>query len=122
MIRVYEPVDKGAGTHPGTIVQPSSRELSIYADSAEEAEQRIRNSISSGGLPAGKVYQICPWLANPELIRSVAASLDGRFQRVFLDPAVGLYSELRRIRLPRAQSGQQDSVGLTGELAESSSR
>jgi hypothetical protein len=101
MIRIYEDRDQKGETSPGTIVQPVIRDLSIYANSAEEAEAKLRKDVTSGKLTAGRVYQICPWTANPELIRSVAASLDGSFQRVFLDPASGLYSELRRIRLPR---------------------
>jgi hypothetical protein len=101
MIRTYEDREKNGSTNPDTIVEPVNRELAIYAYSADEAETKIRKDIAGGKLPAGRVYQICPWMANPELIRSVAASLDGSFQRVFLDPASGLYGELRRIRLPR---------------------
>lgn len=103
MIRIYEDVNKNGSTVPGTIVGPITRELSVLADSADEAERQLRADVANKALPAGRVYQICPWLANPELIRSFAASLDGSFQRVFLDPAAGLYSELRRIRLPRPQ-------------------
>lgn|SRR5581483_2441890 len=100
MIRTYEDAEQKGATAAGTLVAPVNRDLSVYAYTADEAEKKLRSDIASGKLPAGKVYQICPWLANPELIRSVAASLDGTFYRVFLDPA-GLYSELRRIRLPR---------------------
>lgn len=100
IVRIYEDIDKRGSTCQGTILTPLTREMSIYANSADETERRLRKDIVSGGLPAGRVYQICPWLANPEPIRSVAASLDGSFQRVFLDPAAGLYSEQRRVRLP----------------------
>ena len=122
MIRMYEDVEKAGATAPGTMVQPVTRELSFYAESADEAEKRLRRDVASGALPAGAVYQICPWLANPELIRSVAAGLDGEFQRVFLDPAAGLYSELRRIRLPRPVAGPQESVTSTAEVIEPSNR
>jgi hypothetical protein len=101
MIRTYEDREKNGATDAGTVVEPVNRELAVYAYSADEAEARIRKDVAGGKLPPGRVYQICPWMANPELIRSVAASLDGSFQRVFLDPAAGLYSELRRVRLPR---------------------
>jgi len=101
MIRIYEDADQNGATTSGTVIAPINRDLSVYAYSADEAEKKLRSDIESGKLPAGKVYQICPWFANPELIRSVAASLDGSFQRVFLDPATGLYGELRRIRLPK---------------------
>lgn len=110
MIRIYEDREKSGATSPGTIVEPVARELSFYAYSADEAEKRLRSDISSGKLEAGRVYQICPWMANVELIRSVAASLDGSFQRVFLDPAAGLYGETRRIRLPRPSVAEADEA------------
>jgi hypothetical protein len=98
---MYEDLNKCGSTVPGTIVTPIVRELSVYADSADEAEKQLRIDVQNKALPGGRVYQICPCLGTPELIRSVAASSDGTCQRVFLDPAAGLYSELRRIRLPR---------------------
>ncbi len=101
MIRIYEDLHEKGSTSAGTILTPASRELCMYAESAGDAEQRVRADVTSGGLPSGRVYQISPWLSNPELVRSVAASTDGSFQRVFLDPSAGLYSELRRIRLPK---------------------
>jgi hypothetical protein len=60
----------------------------------------LRVDVAAGKLPAGRVYQVCPWVGNPELIRSVSISLDGISSRVFLDPASGPYGYLRRIRLP----------------------
>ena len=98
-IRVYESGDRDGATGAGTIVIPLERNFTIYAYSAEEAAASIRRDVLNGKLPAGKVYQICPWLGNAEFTRSIAASLDGGFDRVFLDPASGLYSELRCIRL-----------------------
>jgi hypothetical protein len=41
----------------------------------------------------------------------VAASLDGSFERVFLDPAAGLYSDTRRVRVPDApRFGQEQPL------------
>lgn len=107
---MYEDTEKRGATAPGTMVRPVTRDLSFYAESADEAEKRLRKDVASGALPAGMVYQICPCLANLELIRSVAAGLDGDFQHVFLDPAAGVYSELRRIRLPRPLITTHESV------------
>ncbi len=111
MIRTYEDREKNGATIPGTIVEPVTRELSLYAYSADEAEKKLCSDIVSGKLPAGRVYQICPWMANPEMIRSFAASLDGSFQRVFLDPAAGLYGEYRRIRLPKPSIFETEEIG-----------
>jgi len=102
-IRIWEDFNKTGATSPGTIVEPVKRELSFYADSAEEVEQRVRNDVLAGNIPKGRVYQICGWSPEAGLILSFAASLDSSFQRVFLDPAEGLYGGSRRIRLPRAQ-------------------
>ena len=88
-------------TEPGTLVEIVERHLSTYASSADEAESALKRDVQSGKLPKGKVYQICPSLANTELIRSISAGKDGTFARVFLDPASGLYGTQRRIRLPR---------------------
>ena len=101
IIRVYEDCEKDGATGPGTVVEPVSAQIAVYAYTADEAEKKLQNDIASGKLKAGRVYQICPWLAVPELIRSFSAGLDGSFQRVFLDPAAGPYSEYRRIRRPR---------------------
>src|SRR5579875_1321392 len=100
MIRMFQDKDRTGNTLPGTIVQPVELPMSIYANSAEEAENKLRIDVASGKLPAGRVYQICPWVGNPELIRSIAISLEGNWGRVFLDPASGPYGYLRRIRLP----------------------
>ena len=114
IIRTYEDCDKKGATSPGTVLEPLNRELSFYAYSADEIEERIRREVAAGLLAPGRVYQICPWMSNPELIRSVAVSLDGSFQRVFLDPAAGLYGEFRRIRLPRpSPSEPQENLSCT---------
>lgn len=99
-IRIYESADGDYLIGPGTVVAPIERSFTVYAYSAEEAEASVRNDVSKGKLSPGKVYQVCPWLGNPELTRSIAASHDGSFQHVFLDPAFGMYGEFRRVRLP----------------------
>lgn len=100
-IRIWEDFNQRGATSPGTVLLPVRRELSFYAESGDEAEQRLRKDIVAGNIPPGRVYQICPSMSEGGLIRTIAASLDGSFQRVFLDPAEGLYGESRRIRLPR---------------------
>ncbi len=109
-IRVYESRKRDGMTCAGTIVEPLDLSVSIYADSGDGAELQLRKDVEGGQLSCGRVYQICPSLAVPELIRSVAASLDGSFERVFLDPAAGLYSEARRVRLPDFSRLHQQSV------------
>ena len=99
-IRVYESRAKDGAVGAGTMVEPIDSFLSVYADSGDMAEWKLQKEIESGSLSRGRIYQICPSLSVPELIRSVAASLDGSFERVFLDPAAGLYSDKRRVRLP----------------------
>jgi len=107
-IRIWEDFNNRGATSPGTIVLPVRRELSFYAESGDEAEQRVRNDIAAGNIPAGRVYQICPCMSEAGLIRTIAVSLDGSCQRVFLDPAEGLYGESRRIRLPRPRVPDAD--------------
>lgn len=113
LIRVYEDVKNKGETAPGTIVQPvDSRNFGLYAYSAEEVEVKIRENIAKKKLSCGAVYQICPWVGNAELIRSTAVSLDGSFVRVFLDPASGVYGELRRIRLPRPTPPAEEEIAI----------
>ena len=100
MVRMYEAQDQTGDTRVGTVVKPIDRHLSIYANSSEEAEAALHRDVLNQKLPGGKVYQLCPWVGNPELIRSIAFALDGSSERVFLDPASGPYGELRRIRIP----------------------
>ena len=109
-VRVYESREKNGMTCAGTVVTPVDDFVSIYADSGELAEMKLRQDVESGRLLSGRIYQICPNLATPELIRSVAASLDGSFERVFLDPAAGLYSEARRVRLPDYSRAHQEQL------------
>ena len=117
MIRMYEAQDQSGDTRVGTLVKPVDRHLSIYANSSEEAEAALHRDVWNKKLPGGTVYQLCPWVGNPELIRSISFSLDGNSERVFLDPASGPYGELRRIRLPRgatpnAQTSQVEATQL----------
>ncbi len=107
MIRMYEAQDQTGETSVGTIVKPIDRHISIYATSSEEAEAALHRDVWNKKLPSGKVYQLCPWVGNPELIRSIAFAADGSSQRVFLDPASGPYGELRRIRLPRGSTSNE---------------
>jgi hypothetical protein len=109
-VRVYESREKDGKTCAGTVVVPVDSFISIYADSGELAEMKLRKEVESGKLSCGRIYQICPNLAVPELIRSVAASLEGSFERVFLDPAAGLYSEARRVRLPDFPRQPQEAL------------
>lgn len=110
-VRVYESRAKDGAVGAGTVVEPIDSFLSIYADSGDMAEWKLQKEIESGRLLSGRIYQICPSLSVPELIRSVAASLDGSFERVFLDPAAGLYSETRRVRLGNiSRFGQGQSL------------
>lgn len=120
MIRMFEDRDQKGRTAPGTEVMPVNRDISFYADSADEAEQRLRKEIAAGKYPAGRVYQICPWMANAEMIRSVASGLDGSFQRIFLDPVGGMYSATRRIRLPRPTTADaNEGIRSAAEVAKS---
>ena len=105
---MFESCEKDGQTCAGTVVESVNRHLAIYGYSADDAEASLRRDVAKGKLPSGKVYQICPSLGNIELIRSVAASIDGKFERVFLDPASGLYGELRRIRLPRKSEAKSE--------------
>lgn len=114
VIRIYEDRDQNGATSAGTVVKPVTMDLAIFAYTAEEAEAKLREDVRTGKLAAGRVYQICPWICpwlnSPELIRSVAASLDGTFHRVFLDPASGVYGELRRIRAAQPPVSAEEGV------------
>lgn len=115
MVRMYEAQDQTGDTSAGTVVKPIDRHLSIYAASSEEAEAALHRDVWNKKLPGGRVYQLCPWVGNPELIRSVAFATDGSSARVFLDPASGPYGELRRIRLPRGSSPNPQRTENAGE-------
>jgi len=97
-VRVYKSCQGDGSVGSGTIVQPIDRSLTIFADSAEEAADCIQIKVEKGVLLNGTVYQVCPMVGNPELIRSIAVDADGLIARVLLDPASGLYGELRRVR------------------------
>lgn len=111
IVRVFGDSEEHGATEPGTVVQPLSTQLSFYEDSADHAEKKLYRDILNGKLPKGRVYQICP-SASFEPIRTCAVANDGSAQRVFLDPADGPYSELRRIRLPRLQTTQTEALSM----------
>ena len=98
-VRMFESMEKDGATAAGTVLTPMAQTFSVYAESADEADKLIRRDITTGKRPRGKVYQILPVLGNAEFARSLAVSTEGSFDRVFLDPASGPYSEFRRIRL-----------------------
>src|ERR1700761_4932562 len=106
-IRVFESARKDGDTSAGTVVTPLSLTFSVYAYSGEDAEKSIRRDIAKGKLARGRVYQILPLIGNAELTRSLAVASDGSCARVFLDPAAGLYSESRRIRVPQLAPASQ---------------
>jgi hypothetical protein len=97
-IRMFESGDADSSVEAGTIVLPIDRGFSVFAASGEEAERRVSKDVTEGKLAKGRIYQICPEVGNPELIRSIAVGTDCVAMRVFLDPAKGLYSEFRRLR------------------------
>ncbi|HEX3684412.1 MAG TPA: hypothetical protein VHU83_17890 [Bryobacteraceae bacterium] len=113
-VRIFESAGKDGATSVGTIMAPVAQTFSVYVYSAEEAEKSIRKDIAKGKLARGRVYQILPLIGNAELTRSLAVALDGSFQRVFLDPEAGPYSEFRRVRLPQSTAASQpDGVAST---------
>ncbi len=98
-VRIYASADQDDLVSPGTIMAMIDRSFTLYGYSAEEAEHALRKNVLAKKLERGRVYQICPAVGNPEVTRTVAVDTQGTFQRVFLDPACGLYSEFRRVRL-----------------------
>ena len=115
-VRVYESRKRDGMTCAGTVVVPVDSFVSIYADSGDLAEQKLRQEVELGNLPYGRIYQICPSLSVAELIRSVAVSLEGSFERVFLDPAAGLYSETRKVRLPEPVRRQTEDLSSLAQV------
>jgi hypothetical protein len=109
---MYEAQDQTGDTQAGTVVKPVDRHISIYASNSEEAEAALHRDVANKKLPSGKVYQLCPWLGNGELIRSLAFALDASCERVFLDLVAGHYSELRRIRLRIKTKPEGGDTGL----------
>jgi len=98
-IRAFESGDQDGVVEAGTIVLPLDKSFSIFARTVDEAERQLQNDLAEEKLVKGRVYQVCPPFGNPESIRSFAVSRAGECKRVYLDPASGVYSEFRRIRL-----------------------
>jgi hypothetical protein len=109
-IRIFESNEGDGSVEAGTVVSPLDIYFSLSAETADEVERKICNGVAEGKLSAGRVYQICPGIGNAELIRSIAIGPDAKLIRVFLDPAQGLYSEFRRIRLPEPKTGEATAV------------
>jgi hypothetical protein len=99
-VRIYESTEKDDAVAAGTVLAPVSLSFTLYADSLEKAEILLHKDLDKGKRSRGRVYQICSVLGHG-FTRSIAAGLDGSFQHVFLDPASGPYSEMRRIRLAK---------------------
>jgi hypothetical protein len=97
-VRVFSSNDGDGETAAGTIVQAIERSFYVQARSADDVEKAIQLDISKNKLAKGRVYQVCPQFGNPESLRAFAVDLVGTVQRVFLEPAQGVYSEFRRIR------------------------
>jgi hypothetical protein len=97
-IRSFESGDHNGKVDAGTVVLPLEKTFSIFARTVDEAERQLRDNLAEEKLERGCVYQVCPPFGNPESIRAFAVSLAGECQRVYLDPASGIYSESRRIR------------------------
>jgi hypothetical protein len=95
---MYESGDGDGGIAAGTIVVSIDRGFSLDADSADEAERRLHEGVIAGKLPGGRVYKISPADGNAELIRTVAFCENGNGRHVILEPAMGMYSEFRRLR------------------------
>jgi hypothetical protein len=111
-VRVFESVAQDGATGVGTTVRPTVQTFSVYAYSAEEAEKAICKGVANGKLSSGRVYQIWPFLGNGEFTRSLAIATDGSSQRVWLDPAAGPFSEVRRIRVAHAAAAANETSGL----------
>ncbi len=99
-IRTFEGGDGKASLAPGAVVLPLERSFSLEAACLDEVERRLCEYVRHRKLAAGRVYQICPLIGNPEVIRSVAICEKLIARRVFLDVARGLSSEFRRLRYP----------------------
>jgi len=97
-IRMYESGDGDGGIAAGTIVLAVDRGFSLDAASTEDAERRIRKDVIDGKLEVGRVYKISPAASDSESVLTVAFSEDAHAQRVTLEPAMGIYSEFRRLR------------------------
>ncbi len=120
IIRVFSDREQSSTTAPDTVVEPLDLQISFYTDSADEAEKKLYGDVLRGKLPKGRVYQICPSMGSFEPIRTCAIAPDGVAQRVFLDPVDGLYSQLRRIRLPRETTVEHAAVEFKPNISSSS--
>ena len=99
-IRTFESGDGKSSLGSGAVVLPLERSFSLEASCLAEVERRLCEYVRHRKLAAGRVYQICPLIGNPEVIRSVAICEQGIAHRVFLDVARSLSSEFRRLRYP----------------------
>jgi hypothetical protein len=99
-IRIFESGDQDGCLDAGTIVLPKDRSFSLNALCLDEVQRILCEYVRHGNLAAGRVYQICPLIGNPETIRSVAIGKDATAQRVRLEADRGMYSEFRRLRYP----------------------
>jgi hypothetical protein len=108
LVRVFSDQEQNGATVPGTVVVPMDIQLSFYTDSADDAEKKLYTDVLKGKLAKGRVYQICPSMVSFEPIRTCAIAPDGSAHRVFLDPVGGLYSQSRRIRLPRENAAERE--------------
>ncbi len=97
-IRTHESGNQDGSTETGTIVLHIGGSNTVEAKSIDEVEANLRKQVAAEQLSKGCVYQIYPTDCT-ESLRSLAVALDGSFQDCQLDPAQGLYSEFRRIRL-----------------------
>ncbi len=97
-IRTFEARDGGRRLAAGTIVVPKDGAFSLHAASLDQAQQIIWESVQTGQLKSGHVYQICPLIGNPEAIRFVAICDRNLARRVALDATMGMYSIFRSIR------------------------
>jgi hypothetical protein len=98
-IRTHESGNQDGSTETGTLVLHIGGSSPIDAQSIDEVEAAIRKNIASKTIPSGRVYQICPPPETSESLRSLAVALDGSFHQCTLEPAKGLYSEFRKIKL-----------------------
>jgi len=95
------------------VVLPKDRSFSLNALCIEEVERILCEYVRHGNLAAGRVYQICPLIGNPETIRSLAIDKNAAAQRVRLEADRGMYSEFRRLVYPaKLQAVEMHSLQL----------
>ena len=102
-IRIYESGDGSGGIGEGEIVHTVDRGFSVYAYTANDVEAKLCKDVVDKKLEGNKIFQVCPPVGCNELTRTLAVNELGAAQRVFLDPASGLYSAFRRVRYPEAR-------------------